>query len=103
MITKAINKGFSAIELLLVLGLIASVTYLSVSLTSSWLKLNRAQTASKEAYIYSQAVVRYIITHQYSLINLLSPNTSVSSNLVATVSPQVLVNEGYISNTNYTK
>ena len=92
------NKGFSGVELLLVLVVIASIIFITINLTNSWLRLVAAETASKEAYDYSQAVKRYITTHQNSLIALLSPNTSAASNLVATVSPQVLVNEGYISN-----
>ena len=92
-----LNKGFTAVELLLVLAVIASIIYISINLINSWLRLVPAQTASKEAYSYSQAVARYITTHQNLLITLLSPDGS-SSDLVATVSPQVLVNEGYINN-----
>jgi hypothetical protein len=42
-------------------------------------------------------VVRYITTHQNLLISILNPN-GVALGLVATVSPQVLVNEGYLTN-----
>ena len=100
MISKVIksNRGFSAIELLLVLGVISSIIYMSLNLTNSWLKLVSAQTAAKEAYSYSKAVARYITTHQNTLINLLNPNGAGSLSLIVTISPQVLVNEGYISN-----
>ena len=91
------NKGFSAIELLLVLGVIALATHMSINLTNSWLNLASARTASSDAYSYSKAVSRYITSHQFSLINLLNQNSDSAEKLVATLSPQVLVNEGYIS------
>jgi hypothetical protein len=90
------NKGFSALELMFALLILSSILYMSNNLINSWVKLVPGETAAQQAYKYSQSVVRYITTHQTLLISLLNPN-GAPSGLVATVSPQVLVNEGYLN------
>lgn len=99
---KRLNKfGYFAIETMLALALAGLIIYFSLQYGFSLLSLTTAENISQQAYSYSQAVVRYISTHQNLLRNLLSENDGNSNGKFATVSTKVLVDEGFIKNNLY--
>jgi hypothetical protein len=100
--------GFSAIEMLLALVVVGAVIYTTLTFGNGLLSQTTGQTATNQAYNYSQASVRYITTHQNLLRRLLSKTDektriTVTNGELATVSSQVLVNEGFIKNGVYNK
>lgn len=97
-----IKTGFSALEMMLVLALVSAILYITLSFSNSLSRQSISQATANEAYNYSQAVIRYITTHQNLLRELLS-NNDVSNNKLATVSTQVLMNEGFIKSKPYFK
>jgi len=96
------NAGFSAIEMLLALVLVGLIMYTTLSFSNSLLNQSSGQVVTNQAYNYSQAVIRYITTHQGLLRQILSENGATNGKM-ATVSTQVLVNEGFIKNNLYFK
>jgi hypothetical protein len=84
------------------------VIYATLSFSNGLLSQAAGQTVTNQAYDYSQVVIRYITTHQNLLRQLLierDPITGVpiTNGKLATVSAQVLVNEGFIKNNLYYK
>src|SRR5476651_1860329 len=103
------NKfGFSAIEMLLVLLVGGAIIYATLSFSNGLISQTAGQTATNQAYDYSQAVIRYITTHHNLLRQLLiekgqETRMPITNGKFATVSTQVLVNEGFIKNKLYFK
>ncbi|MCC2624338.1 MAG: hypothetical protein K0R14_211 [Burkholderiales bacterium] len=96
-------SGFSAIELLMVLVIAAAITTISTNFGSSILNKAPGEVVANQAYNYSDAVVRYITTHQNLLRQLLSDDGIYTNNKLATVSTYILVKEGFIKNQLYYK
>lgn len=94
--------GFSSIELMLALILIGTAAYLTLSFSNGILFQSPGQSLATQSYHYTNAVVRYISTHQNLLRQILSKNGETNGK-VATVSTQVLVNEGFIKNSLFYK
>jgi prepilin-type N-terminal cleavage/methylation domain-containing protein len=96
------QRGFSAIELLMVLVVVAAITTISIDFGGSILNKAPGEVVANQAYNYSDAVVRYITTHQNLLRQLLS-DQGAGNGKIATVSTQVLFGEGFIKNNLYYK
>ncbi|HLX52963.1 MAG TPA: hypothetical protein VKR58_03430, partial [Aquella sp.] len=103
------NKfGFSAIEMLLVFLVGGTIMYATLSFSNDLLSQTAGQTATNQAYDYSQVVIRYITTHQNLLRQLLiekdhETGMPITNGKLATISTQVLVNEGFIKKNLYYK
>lgn len=93
-------SGYSAIELMLALIVIMGTLFITLNISNSMLELVQARKAAQQAYSYAQATVRYIATHQ-NLLRISLSKDDTSNILVATVSPEILFQEGYIPNINY--
>ncbi|MCC2644928.1 MAG: hypothetical protein K0R94_706 [Burkholderiales bacterium] len=90
--------GFSAIELLMALTIMAAITLIAITFGNSLVRRVPAETVANQAYNYSRAVKRYITTHQ-NLLRQLLQNNGVGN--IATVSTKILRDEGFIKNNLY--
>jgi len=94
-------KGYSALELMVILGVVSLMLYLSVNFNNSLLNKTPGQVTAQQAYNYSHAVQRYITTHYNLLQELLTEGDGKGNNRVATVSTEILMSEGFIKNDLY--
>ena len=90
------NKGFSAIELLLVLAVIAGLFIMVIRSSEAKLQQTKSFNLSDQAFDYATAGIRYIEAHYSLLENILSDNGQ-GNGLVVTVPLQLLKSEGFIS------
>ena len=87
--------GFSAIEMMMVLAIVASAFLFTMYTDKFFVAKTKAQGTAQQAYNYSGAVVRYITTHQNLLRELLIKEDSTTP-LIATVPATILFKEGFI-------
>lgn len=90
------HNGYSALELVSTLAIIGVVLYSGISFYQYMLGKTLADQMAHQAYDYSQAVKRYITTHQTVLIQGLSTENGLTNRRIATLTPQLLVKEGFL-------
>lgn len=95
-------RGYSAFELVAALVIIGTILYFGFNYSNKLISQTAGQSVAQQAYDYSREMVRYLDTHQNLLRYLLSQNSQTNGQ-VATVSPQVLKNEGFIKGDTYFK
>lgn len=94
--------------MLLVLLVGGAIIYATLTFSNGLLSQTAGQASTNQAYDYSQAVIRYITTHQNLLRQILMEKDQetgmpITNGKLATISTQVLVNEGFINNNLYYK
>ncbi|MFN7094922.1 MAG: type II secretion system protein, partial [Burkholderiales bacterium] len=88
--------GFSAIELLLALGIIGIVFTYSLRLLNSFTDQVKGQMVAQQAVSYAKAAKRYITTH-YNLLQELLSLKGQSNGKIATIPFSILHDEGFVT------
>ncbi len=89
--------GFTAIELLLALSVIAALVFMSIRIANKFSSELTGDSVARDAYQYSKSVERYINTHYSLLQELLTINNGQSNGLIVTIPETILKNEGFIN------
>lgn len=88
--------GFSGVEMLLSLVVLAGIIVGIIHFTAKQLEPIKGYAAAADAVEYAKAATGFLKTHYMALEDALTDNSDVSNNKIITLSPQILRDDGFL-------